>query len=162
MADIQSDFYVRHPWCLWTDRHYLNKIIEMANYPIEDGKLQIQIQGAMDDLKSWMITQEDMSYVGWTDINKTPLVIIRAISFSVISMLYARNDLGAGVVVSIKPFETTVISGEDASDYWFTKYVTERNKYLQISGLKYIYVSTELEDPVFHDEGFGFDINRML
>lgn len=154
---LPANFYVRHPYTLWTDRRYLNKIVEIKPNSIEDGILQIQIKGAMDDLKGWLLSQGDQTYTAWTDISKTPLSIVRATSFATIAMLYAHEYMFGIGVVSVRPMQTIVVNAVEVSEYWFDQYENERQKYLDAMNRETLIVSTKDEDPVFTIEGdFGF------
>jgi len=89
-GNLFAIFAVRSVYPYWTDRRYINGVIDAAEGLIGDAKLEFIIEGVMDDIKVWS-DANIISYASWTNIDITPTAIKRATTYGVVAALYARH-----------------------------------------------------------------------
>lgn len=78
--NLHCDLYVRHPYWLWTNRRYINGVIDAAESLIGDAKLEYVVEGVMEDLQGFLEANSE-TYSAWTDITKVPVLIRRATTY---------------------------------------------------------------------------------
>jgi hypothetical protein len=148
---LSSKFLVRPAWPLWTNRRLINGIIEKDEDLFGDAKLEIVIEGVMDDIKVWA-DSETISYTSWTDIDTVPIAIKRAATYGTVAALYARRSktFQSRVIPSVQPVTITVKGdAEKAMGHWENKKDEMLQLYLDASGAERLLVSTIDEEPVF-------------
>jgi hypothetical protein len=117
---LSARFVVRSDYPLWTNRRYLNGIIELTEFDLNDALLEEVIMGVMNDVKSWLINQ-GFSYSSWSSISLTPTAIVRATTLGVAASLYARKLFFPvnRVLIRRLPVDAKIVTNrEDAMDYW--------------------------------------------
>lgn len=140
------------PYPFWTDRRWLNGVVEMSEANVSDALLEEIISGVMNDIRTWLIANEVGQYVNWTDITKTPMAIRRATTYGVVASLYARNVFGprGRFVVKVAPVDVKILTtNESAMEYWEGMMVRVLEFYLSAQDLERIWIDTLDEDPVF-------------
>ncbi|MCK4266003.1 MAG: DUF2341 domain-containing protein [Thermoplasmata archaeon] len=148
-------FAVRHPYPFWTNRRWLNGVVEMSEASVSDAFLEEIISGVMNDVRTWLIANEAGPYTTWTDIMNTPMAIRRATTYGVVASLYARNVFGpqGRFIVKIAPVDVTILgTNEAAMEYWEGLMTRVLELYLSSRGLDRIWIDTINEDPVFSME----------
>jgi hypothetical protein len=151
---LRGIFAVRPPYPLWTNRRFINGIIELHEVLVGDEVLEETILGVMNDVRGWLISNGDESYDRWADISLTPRSIIRAVTFGTVASLYARRIYAPAKtrsVVSVAPVSVNVkviTSFEAAMEYWEDRMNESLDSYLTLVSQR-IYVSTIDEEPVF-------------
>ncbi len=156
--DLLGKFNVRlvvTPYPLWTNRRWVNGVIELSESDISDAFLEEIIVGVMNDAKTWLIANEVGQYSSWTDISKTPMAIRRATTYGVVASLYARNIFSARgrFVIKAAPVNVKVLTtNEAAMEYWEGMMIRVLEFYLSAQDLDRIWVDTIDEDPVFSME----------
>ncbi|MCW3988449.1 MAG: hypothetical protein NWE88_00045, partial [Candidatus Bathyarchaeota archaeon] len=113
-ADLPAIFWVRHPYRLWTNRRYLNGVIELTELLIGNAILEYVIEGVMQDIQSYLINA-GLDYSGWTNIVLTPKLIRRATTYGTVAALYARRakTFATRVIPTMAPVALTVIGDEE-------------------------------------------------
>ena len=149
--DFLARFAIRLPWPLWTNRYWLNGVIQLDEADLSDSFLEEVITGVMDDIKTWLIAEEIPQYASWTNIDLTPRAIRRATTYGTVASLYARNIFGPqDEVVRLAPMDVKVFTtNELAMEYWEAMMNRVLELYLSGSGLLRIWIDTIDEDPVF-------------
>jgi hypothetical protein len=149
--ELLAHFAIRPEWPLWTNRRYLNSVLEVDEWELDDPMLETVIVGVMNNIKSWFLGQGLSIYTAWTTINVTPRAIIRATTFGVVASLYARRLFFPinRVLIRRLPVEATVITNkEEAMDYWEERMEVALDAYFE-QFRSPIVVDTEDEEPVF-------------
>ncbi len=155
-------FVVRHPYRLWTNRRYLNGVVELDEENLGDALLEYVIEGVMNDIKSRLIREDLTGYVSWTDITKTPKLIRRATTYATVATLYARdnNNPLRRIVLGIRPLAARVVqeraAQERAMDYWEEKFEKTLALFATSQSKKLMIVDTADEEPVFSMEELPF------
>ena len=150
--DLQSDFYVRWPYRLWTSRRYINGVIDSQESLIGDAKLEDTIEGVMDDIKTYLAANQIETYIQWHSIEDVPLQIRRAATYGTVASLYARHTktFTSRVIPSVAPVTITVKGDEwEAMEYWEDRFETMMQRYLAYVQTGKLFTSTADEEPVF-------------
>lgn len=154
--------WIRHPYRLWTNRRYLNGIVELDEAELSDALLEYVIQGVMDDIKSQLINEDLLVYNSWTDITETPKLIRRATTYGTVANLYSRdiNDPNRRIVMGLRPMRIRAAeirsAQERAMDYWESRMEKMISLYLTSGGRRLMIVDTEDEEAVFSLEDIPF------
>ena len=150
-GELSARFAIRLPWPLWTNRYWLNGVVQLDEAKIPDSFLEEIITGVMDDIKTWLIAEEIGQYSGWTNIDVTPRAIRRAATYGTVASLYARNIFGPqDLVIRVAPMDAKIFtSSEAAMEYWEAMMLRVLELYLSGVGLLRIWIDTIDEDPVF-------------
>lgn len=149
--DLHCDLYVRHPYWLWTNRRYINGVIDAAETLIGDAKLEYVIEGVMEDLQGELEANRE-TYSEWTDITRVPVLIRRAATYGTVAALYARHSktFRSRIIPTAAPVTITTIGDDErAMNYWEDKMQTALANYLSIQGSDKLWVSTSDEEPIF-------------
>jgi len=149
--DVISKFAVRSVYPYWTDRRYVNGVIDAAEQLIGDAKLEFIIEGVMDDIKVWA-EANTVSYDSWTNIEVTPTAIKRATTYGVVAALYARHTktFQGQVIPTLAPVTVTVTGDQEkAMEHWEGRMDEMLQLYLTAQGFARIWISTSDEEPVF-------------
>lgn len=153
IRDLHGEFFIRHPWPLWTSRHFLNGVVELEEAEIPDAILEYVIRGVMNDIRGALISNGLRVYERWTDIIKTPVQIRRATTYGTVANLYAREIELTGVIAGIRPialkFITSMKTREQAMDYWEARMEKALFSYISSTDGIIMKVDTQDEDPVF-------------
>lgn len=139
------------PYPYWTDRRYVNGVIDAAEALIGDAKLEFIIEGVMDDIKVWFDANE-ISYVTWISLDVTPTAIKRATTYGVVAALYARHTktFQGRVIPTLAPVTVTVTGDQEkAMLHWVSKRNEMLELYLSAQEADRFWVSTADEEPVF-------------
>jgi len=75
--DLPALFWVRQAYRLWTNRRYVNGVVELNETLIGNAIFEYVIEGVMQDIQSYLINA-GLDYSEWTDIILTPKLIRRA------------------------------------------------------------------------------------
>ena len=151
LGNLYAKFAVRSVYPYWTNRRYLNGVIDAAESLIGDAKLEFIIEGVMDDIKVWA-DANTVSYDSWTDIDVTPSTIKRATTYGAVAALYARHtkSFQGRVIPTLAPVTVTVTGDEEKSmEHWEGRMKEMLELYLSAQGFERIYISTADEEPVF-------------
>ncbi len=151
MTDLFSKFAVRHAYPYWTNRRYINGVIDAAADLIGDAKLEFVIEGVMDDIKVWS-EANTVSYASWTNIDIIPIAIKRATTYGAVAALYARHTktFQGQVIPTLAPVTVTVTGDQEkAMEHWEGRMEEMLQLYLTAQGFARIWISTEDEEPVF-------------
>jgi len=149
--DYKARFAVRHAYPLWTNRRYINGVVDESEELIGDADLELVIEGVMDDIKVWC-SKEGISYTSWEDIDTVPLAIKRATTYGVVAALFARRTktFRNRVIPSVNPVSITVAGEEkEAMNHWQDKSMEMLEAYLSTDGPARIWVSTADLEPIF-------------
>ena len=151
---LPCDFYVRHPFPMWTNRRMVNSVIDLDERSVDDGKLQLVTEGVMDDIKTFLLANGigEETYGLWTDIVSAPLIIRRATAYGVVSGLYSRRtqSFRSRIISNVGPVNVTVKGDEQiAMEHWKGEYDTQLQRYLDATNEPNLVVSTQDEDPIF-------------
>lgn len=130
---LASKAHIHHPYRLWTNRHYLNGVVEINKLEESDAVLEYVIEGVMEDIKSRLITENIFAYDLWTDMSKVPTLIRRATTYGTVASLYAQT---------ISEEQGTQ---ERAMDYWESRMEKVMQLYLSSQQLRMIVVDIEDE-----------------
>ncbi len=144
-------FAIRLVYPYWTDRRLINGVIAAGEKLMGDAKLEVVIEGVMDDIKVWCDAQE-VSYADWTDIETVPRAMKRATTYGTVSALYARysKTFQGRVVPTLAPVTVTVIGDDEkAMLHWKEKMRDMLELYLSAQEAERIWVSTADEEPIF-------------
>ena len=150
-ADLPGQLWVRWPPRLWTNRRYINGVIDLDEKLLGDAKLEYVIEGVMEDIQGYL-ENADLSYSSWTNITLIPLQILRATTYGVVAALYARHTqtFKSRVIQSITPVRPTVIGDtEKAMNYWEGRLNEMLELYVAAQGGLVMDSSTADEEPVF-------------
>lgn len=154
IVDLKAFFYVRFPYRLWTNRRYINGVVDAAEDLIGDAKLEYVVEGVMEDIQTWLLANE-LSYAGWDNITLVPVAIRRAATYGTIASLFSRKtqSFRSRVIRSVPPVVVTV-KGDDqaAMEHWEGKYNQMLELYQTTRGSSRLWVSTQDEEPVFSME----------
>lgn len=150
-ANLQAHFFVRLPTRLWTNRRYLNGVVELSGLDMGDAILEYVIEGVMEDIQG-VLEANDIDYSTWTNIVLVPKLIKRATTYAVVASLYARRSktFRSRVIPTISPVNV-VVTGDDerAMEHWEGRYETAIDLYITTIGTDRLLVSTADEEPVF-------------
>ncbi len=149
-ANVPGIAWIRHPYRLWTNRRYLNGVIQLTEKLIGNAILEYVIEGVMGDLTCYLI-DNDLEY-DWADITVTPNLIRRATTYGVVAALYARKSesFTSRVIPVTAPIVVTVIGDDErAMNHWVNKMNNALELYISAQGGLVINVSTADEEPVF-------------
>ena len=149
--NVSGKFIVRQPWPFWTNRYWLNGVVQLEEANLSDSFLEEVITGVMDDIKTWLIGEEIGQYSGWTDIEVTPRAIRRAATYGTVASLYARHIFGPkNQVVRLPPMDVKIFTtSEDAMEYWEGMMMRVLDLYLAGEEQPRIWIDTLQEDPIF-------------
>ncbi|MCW3988647.1 MAG: hypothetical protein NWE88_01070 [Candidatus Bathyarchaeota archaeon] len=153
-ADLPAIFWVRHPYRLWTNRRYLNGVIELTETLIGNAILEYVIEGVMQDIQSYLINA-GLDYSGWNNIVLTPKLIRRATTYGTVAALFARRakTFATRVIPTMAPVALTVIGDEErAMNHWRDKMNQMLEFYVTSQGGDIMLTSTPDEEPVFSTE----------
>ncbi len=159
---LLSKLWIRHPYRLWTNRRYVNGVVELDETELDDALLEYVIEGVMNDIRSQLISEAMLVYDSWTDITKTPKLIRRATTYGTVASLYSRdiNDPNRRIVMGLRPIRIRAAevrsAQERAMDYWETRMEKMMNLYLTSGGRRLMIVDTEDEEAVFSLEDIPF------
>ncbi|KKN05151.1 hypothetical protein LCGC14_1090240 [marine sediment metagenome] len=148
---LSSRLAVRQVYPLWTNRRIINGVVTHTENLMGDAKLEVVIEGVMDDIRVWC-DSEELSYATWTDIDTVPRAILRATTYGVVAALYARHSktFQGRVIPTLAPVTVTVTGDDEkAMQYWMGKMETMLDLYLTAEEGARIWVSTADEEPVF-------------
>ena len=154
MTDSSVNFpavvWVRHPYRLWTDRRYLNGVIQLDAKLLGTAILEYVIEGVMQDITCLLI-DNDLDY-DWDDITATPKLIRRATTYGVVAALYARKarTFTSRVIPVVAPVTVTVIGDDErAMNHWVDKMNNALELYITAQGGLVMDTSTADEEPIF-------------
>jgi len=153
-SDLLYKFWVRKPYRLWTNRRYLNGVVDLSETLIGNAILEYVIEGVMQDIQSYLINA-GLDYSGWTDIVLTPKLIRRATTYGTVAALYARRakTFAGRVIPTMAPVTLTVIGDEErAMNHWRDKMNRALEFYVTSQGGDVMITSTSDEEPVFSTE----------
>jgi len=153
-AELPSIFWVRHPYRLWTNRRYLNGVVELTELLIGNAILEYVIEGVMQDIQSYLINA-GLDYSGWTNIVLTPKLIRRATTYGTVAALYARRakTFATRVIPTMAPVTLTAIGDEErAMNHWHDKMNQMLEFYVTSQGGDVMITSTPDEEPIFSTE----------
>ena len=149
-SELPGQLWVRHPYWLWTDRRYLNGVIELDEKLIGNAILEYVIEGVMQDLKCHLI-DNNLDYE-WDSIVDTPKLIRRATTYGVVAALYARKaqTFTSRVIPVMAPVTVTVIGDDErAMNHWVDKMNNALELYISAQGGLVMDSSTADEEAVF-------------
>ena len=150
--DLQTDFYVRWPYRLWTTRRYINGVIDSPESLVGDSTLEYTIEGVMDDIKTYLAANQITTYTGWHTIEDVPIQIRRAATYGTVASLYSRHTktFSSRVIPSVAPVTVTVKGDQwEAMEYWENRYEIMMQRYLAYVQTGKLFSSTADEEPVF-------------
>ena len=150
-AELLMKFWVRWPPRFWTNRRYINGVIDLDEKLLGDATLEYVIEGVMEDIQGYL-ENADLSYSSWTNITLIPLQILRATTYGVVAALYARHTqtFKSRVIQSITPVRPTVIGDtEKAMNYWEGRLNEMLELYVASQGGLVMDSSTADEEPIF-------------
>ncbi len=157
-----AKLWIRHPYRLWTNRRYVNGVVELDEIELDDALLEYVIEGVMNDIRSQLISEAMLVYDSWTDITKTPKLIRRATTYGTVASLYSRdiNDPNRRIVMGLRPIRIRAAevrsAQERAMDYWESRMEKMMSLYLTSGGRRLMIVDTEDEEAVFSMEDIPF------
>ena len=157
LAELGPRFWVRQPYRLWTNRRYINGIIDVNEKDLSDSLIEYTIEGVMTDIKGFLAKNGALDYLQWIDLSVVPILIRRATTYGVAANLWARHAylferqlvVGAGPVSAILSQDEV----EAAMDYWEGKYEKMLDLFMTVRGRNIIKVSTADQESVFTLEG---------
>jgi len=150
---LSALFWVRQPYRLWTNRRYLNGVIQLDETLLGNAILEYVIEGVMQDIKCQLIN-ENLDY-SWDDIVDTPKLIRRATTYGVVAALYARKarTFSSRVIPVMAPVTVTVIGDDErAMNHWVGKMNNALELYFSAQGGLVMDSSTIDEEPIFSME----------
>jgi len=153
-AELPAILWIRHPYRLWTNRRYLNGVVELTEILIGNAILEYVIEGVMQDIQSYLINA-GLDYSGWTNIVLTPKLIRRATTYGTVAALYARRakTFATRVIPTMAPVTLTAIGDEErAMNHWRDKMNQMLEFYVTSQGGDVMLTSTSDEEPVFSTE----------
>jgi len=149
--DHPAIFWIRPLYRLWTNRRYLNGVVELNETLLGNAILEYVIEGVMQDIQSYLINA-GLGYSEWTDISLTPKLIKRATTYGAVAALYARRTktFTTRVIPTIAPVTITAIGDEErALNHWRDKMNKALEYYVTSQGGDVMLTSTNDEEPVF-------------
>ena len=149
--NLPGQLWVRWPPRFWTNRRYLNGVIDLDEKLLGDAMLEYVIEGVMEDIQGYL-ENAALSYSSWTNITLIPLQILRATTYGVVAALYARHTqtFKSRVIQSITPVRPTVIGDtEKAMNYWEGRLNEMLELYVASQGGLVMDSSTADEEPIF-------------
>jgi hypothetical protein len=149
--DLHGDFYVRHPYWLWTTRRYINGVVDAAESLVGDATLEYVIEGVMEDIQG-LLDANDIPHDAWTNIALVPTLIRRATTYGTVAALYARHSrtFRSRVIPTAAPVTVTTIGDDErAMGHWEKKMQEALDNYLATQYSTRIWVSTADEEPIF-------------
>lgn len=152
---LHVDFFIRHPYRLWTNRRYINGVVEAVEKMIGDATLEGIIEGVMDDIKTFLLANQIQTYVGWHTIEDVPIIIRRACTYGVVASLYSRytKTFTSRVIPTVAPVTVTVKGDEwEAMEFWENKFEVMLQRYLDYTLTGRIFSTTSDEEPIFSME----------
>lgn len=153
--NLQADGYIRWPYRLWTNRRYINGIMDAAEELIGDAKLEYVIEGVMEDIQTFLFANGITSYEQWYTIEDVPVAIRRAATYGTVASLYSRhtNTWRSRVIPSVAPLTVTVKGdAQMAMEHWEGRYELMLERYLTAINSDKLLVSTADQEPVFDKE----------
>lgn len=159
---LLAKLWIRHPSRLWTNRRYINGVVELDETELDDALLEYVIEGVMNDIRSQLISEAMLVYDSWTDITETPKLIRRATTYGTVASLYSRdiNDPNRRIVLGLRPIRIRAAqvrsAQERAMDYWESRMEKMMSLYLTSVGRRLMIVDTEDEEAVFSLEDIPF------
>ena len=153
-TDLSAIFWIRQSYRLWTNRRYLNGVVELTEILIGNAILEYVIEGVMQDIQSYLINA-GLDYSGWTDIVLTPKLIRRATTYGTVAALYARRarTFATRVIPTMAPVTLTAVGDEErAMNHWRDKMNQMLEFYVTSQGGDVMLTSTPDEEPVFSTE----------
>lgn len=153
-ANLSVIFWIRQPYRLWTNRRYVNGVVELTETLIGNAIFEYVIEGVMQDIQSYLINA-GLDYSGWTDIVLTPKLIRRATTYGTVAALYARRakTFATRVIPTMAPVTITAIGDEErAMNHWLEKMNEALEFYVTSRGGDVMLTSTDDEEPVFSME----------
>ena len=152
--DLRCLFFTRLPRRLWTNRRYLNGVVDIKEIDMGDAVLEYVIEGVMEDIQG-ILGANGISYSDWTDITLVPVLIKRATTYGTVASLYARKSKSfrSRVIPSVAPVTITVL-GDDAlaMKHWDDRCSKALDLYLTTIGTARVLVSTQDQEPVFNTD----------
>jgi len=148
---LHASFTIRQAYPYWTNRRLINGVVEENENLLGDAKLEIVIEGVMDDIKVWAAS-ENIGFTTWINIDTVPLAIKRATTYGVVAALYARrtNTFQSRVIPSVQPVTITVKGdAEKAMNFWEGRMGKMLELYISAAGEARLIVSTIDEEPIF-------------
>ena len=156
-SDLIATGYVRASSRLWTNRRYLNGILELNEADLSDTLLEYAIEGVMTDIKGFLSKNNALDYLQWGDISEVPVLIKRAATYGVAANLWARHSYLFERQVLVSAGSVSVVLSQDevetAMDYWETKYENMLELFMMVRGRNILKVSTADQESVFTLEG---------
>ena len=149
--EIPGQLWVRWPPRFWTNRRYINGVIDLDEKLLGDAVLEYVIEGVMEDIQGYL-ENADLDYASWTNITLIPIQILRATTYGVVAALYARHTqtFKSRVIQSISPVSPTVIGDtEKAMNYWESRLNEMLELYVASQGGLVMDTSTADEEPIF-------------
>ncbi|KKL63793.1 hypothetical protein LCGC14_2171530 [marine sediment metagenome] len=135
---------------MWTNRRYLNGVIQLDEKLLGTAILEYVIEGVMQDITCQLI-DNDLDY-DWDDIIATPKLIRRATTYGVVAALYARKarTFTSRVIPVVAPVTVTVIGDDErAMNHWVDKMNNALKLYVSSQGGLVMDISTADEEPIF-------------
>lgn len=154
IVELPAILWVRQPFRLWTNRRYINGVVELTETLIGNAIFEYVIEGVMQDIQSYLINA-GLDYSEWTDIVLTPVLIRRATTYGTVAALYARRarTFASRVIPTIAPVTLTAIGDEErAMKHWLGKMNKALEFYVSSQGGDVMITSTPDEEPVFTTE----------
>ncbi|KKL22786.1 hypothetical protein LCGC14_2431920, partial [marine sediment metagenome] len=85
--ELPGQLWVRWPPRFWTNRRYINGVIDLDEKLLGDAVLEYVIEGVMEDIQGYL-ENADLAYSSWTNITLIPIQILRAATYGVVAALY--------------------------------------------------------------------------
>lgn len=148
---LKARFWTRFPMRLWTNRRYINGVVDLSELDMGDAILEYVIEGVMEDVQG-ELEANSVDYSTWTDITRVPVLIRRAVTYGTVAALYARRarTFRSRVIPSVSPVTVTVLGDEQlAMQHWEGRMNKALNDYLTNIDVDRILVSTADQEPVF-------------
>ncbi len=149
--ELPGQLWVRWPPRFWTNRRYINGVIDLDEKLLGDAVLEYVIEGVMEDIQGYL-ENADLDYATWLNITLIPIQILRATTYGVVAALYARHTqtFKSRVIQSISPVTPTVIGDtEKAMNYWEGRLNEMLELYVASQGGLVMDSSTADEEPIF-------------
>jgi hypothetical protein len=162
--NLPAIFWTRLPRRLWTNRRYINGVIELDEKLLGDAILEYVIEGVMEDTQGYL-DNAGLSYSEWTNITLVPVQILRAVTYGTVAALYARHTLTfrSQVIPSVTPVTVTVIGdAEKAMNYWEDRMNQMLEFYVTSQGGDVMLTSTPDEEPVFSMEDIPEEVTEFV
>jgi len=162
--ELPAIFWTRFPRRLWTNRRYVNGVIELDEKLLGDAILEYVIEGVMEDTQGYL-DNAGLSYSEWTNITLVPVQILRAVTYGTVAALYARHTqtFRSQVIPSVTPVTVTVIGdAEKAMNYWEDRMNQMLEFYVTSQGGDVMLTSTLDEEPVFSMEDIPEEVTEYV